>query len=192
MLRSQSNRAKLLSDHCHSVPFPGTSVSFSHSFSTHFYLITFPLTPLLSPPPPPLLITHFSLLCFSPFLSLVLFPLLGLSLRSHLTITSSCRLFYLVLHFSSSTSLFPLCLFVDFVTATSVLSLLHMHNKLVSLTTFPFFTNICPHQSIPSVHFLMCSRRGEEMGEGGVSPVGSASASRNGLSDAAGPCYKLS
>lgn len=122
-------------------------------FSAHFYLIMFPLTPLLSLP---LTYNTFSPLCFSPFLSLVLFPLLGLSLRSHLTITGSYRLFYLVLHCSSSSSLCPLYLFADFIPATSLFSLLHMHNKLVLPSPPPLLhqymsTSVHPFHPLPYV-----------------------------------------
>lgn len=76
---------------------------------------SFSLTVLL------LISVYFSLLCFSSSLSLSLaFPLIGLSLRSHLAITSSCRLFrasrtLLYLLFSPSVPLF-----LRFVTAMHI------------------------------------------------------------------------
>lgn len=152
-------------DHFYSIPFPGASVSFSHSASiafsiNHTFMSSFSLTVLS------LIAAYFSHLPFLLF-SLSRLPLIDLSLRSHLAITSSCRL--------CPTSLTLLSLLIS---SPSLFTLCHASVVCSARTTSLPSTLVSPSGGGGE-------RREERMGTGAVTPVGSAPASCNGLSDRA-------
>lgn len=116
-----------------------------------------------------LISAYFSHLPFLLF-SLSRLRLIDLSLRSHLAITSSCRLFP-----TSLTLLFLLIL------SPSLFTLCQSHASVVC-----YMQSACT-TLFPStlVNPLGGGGGGERMGTGAVTPVGSAPASCNGLSDGA-------